>query len=320
MKQIFLIFSIFVLAGLAACQKNDLPSNPTIVSPINSLVLTVNGVDYIAKPSLIDGAIDDTLILNVQKPNDTAIVKQLTLSSGLNASGVGAGQALIFTNNLAAITVTGANTTTTYLVKMTFAPPPLLFVPLSSEGYVVNEKTQLLAAGNYDNFYEGYVGFSESWLGFYVVTPSTPAVQYGISAGFDDGSTQILHSTTSDAPWGDWGTNAVWRFNYNSTTYALTLVKTNWAITGSATGGAEEPLVYSTQTRLLTITSDLSAGSLIFDAQSSPVLTYGDGGSTSPNSKLISNGKPVNIASAGNYTITMDLSNPPYYVYQVVKN
>jgi hypothetical protein len=195
-----------------------------------------------------------------------------------------------------------------------------MYVPLSSEGYtVIPGTTQTIASGTYDNNYEGYIDFPVSWLGFYLVTPAT-GIEYGVNAGFSSGTTETLQQTTSAAPYGNWGTNGYWKFNYNATTLALTLVQTNWAITGSATGNNADVMVFSTTSKTWSITASLSAGSFQFTAQSTPAVIYGDAGTTVATGQLAANGTAISIPSAGNYTITMNLSNPPYYVYQVVKN
>ena len=54
MRKIFVAFAVLAGLSIAGC-KRELPENPTIVSPINSLILTVNGTDYIAKPSYAKG-------------------------------------------------------------------------------------------------------------------------------------------------------------------------------------------------------------------------------------------------------------------------
>lgn len=316
MRKIFVL--LIVLAGLiqAGC-KRDLADNPVIIFPVNSLVLTVNGADYIAKPSLVNGQLNDTLVLSVQKPNDTAYIKQLTLSPGLTTEQINK-EYLLFNDNLSSITVNGSGGSTVYHIRMEFQPAPSLYVPLSSEGYtVVPGQTQVIAAANYDNFYEGFIRFGSSWLGFFIVTPTVPMVRYGVNAGFGDGVTQVLHETTGDAPWGDWGINALWRFSYNSTTLALTVDRASLAITGSSTGGTPIPIEYNQGTRLLTVTTDLSPGTFLFDAQTFPAYKLGVSGT---GGKLASNGNAIEVAEAGNYTITLDLRNPPYYLFEMVKN
>ena len=127
----------------------------------------------------------------------------------------------------------------------------------------------------------------------------------------------VLHATTGDAPWGDWGTNAVWRFSYNSSTLALTLDRTAPSISGSATGGTPIPIEYNASTRLLTVTTDLSPWSFLFDAQTLPAYLLGVSGT---GGKVAPNGNTIEVAEAGNYTITLDLHNPPYYLFEMVKN
>lgn len=320
MKNILNYLAAICLLLVTACEKQKLPENPTIVSPISALILNVNGIDYTATPFLKNGALADTLRLNVQRPNVTALVKRISLAANSKAD-IESGANILFSDNVASINVTNAQgSVKKYFIKMLFTPPPIMYVPLSSESYTIKPGiTQTIASGTYDTKFEGYIEFDASWRGFYVVTNATPAVRYGINAGFDSGTTHTLQATTSAAPWGDWGINSYWKFNYNSETKALTLLKTNWAILGSATGNEVKNMIYAPTTKTWSLTATLAAGSFKFNSLNTPAIVYGDALATTNSGTLNTGGNNINIASAGPYIITLNLSKPPYYTYTIVK-
>ncbi len=107
-------------------------------------------------------------------------------------------------------------------------------------------------------------------------------------------------------------------------TYSLT--KTDWAVTGSATplGLAPEQsgpdqdhdMVYDKDTKIWSVTLDLSVGEIIFRANDAWDISFGGVGgflNTEENNAI-----PIGVA--GNYTINVDFSNPRRYTYTIVKN
>lgn len=81
-RNITLILITLCLAiGVVSCSEDSYPENPTLVSPISGLVLEVNGTDYVATPLLQeDGLLSKTLLVAVNQPSTTAIVKQIDVS------------------------------------------------------------------------------------------------------------------------------------------------------------------------------------------------------------------------------------------------
>lgn len=320
MKKIHNYLVATCLLLVFACEKQKLPENPTIVSSINALIVNVNGIDYTATPFLKNGALADTLRLNVQRPSATAVVKRISLANNSKAD-IENGTNILFTDNVATINITNAQgAVKKYFLKMIFTPPPMMYVPLSNESYTVRPgTTQTIASGNYDTKFEGYIEFKASWAGFYLVTNATPAVKYGVNAGFNSGTTHKLEVTTSAAPWGDWGANGYWKFNYNADTRELTLLKTDWAVLGSATGNQVKNMTYAPATKTWSLSATLAAGSFKFNSLNTPAIVYGDAVTTTNSGTLTSGGSNINVASAGTYTITLNLSKPPYYTYTIVK-
>ena len=109
--------------------------------------------------------------------------------------------------------------------------------------------------------------------------------------------------------------------NIGELTYEIT--KTHWSIQGSATGDQLESMTYDMAEQVWTITTDLSAGSFTFVSKDSKQyiadqnidIVYGMDNPI----YVKEDGEPISVESAGNYTITLDLSRPPYS-YKVIKN
>lgn len=100
----------------------------------------------------------------------------------------------------------------------------------------------------------------------------------------------------------------------------MTLLHTQWAVTGSAISSLKA-MTYSSETRLWSLDTDLSPGTLKFTTiaggYGDPIIVYG---ASEGLSKLSEEGTDIEIGTAGNYTITLNLSQPPYYDYSIKKN
>lgn len=80
-------------------RSEELPANPTIVSPVSSLVLSVEGMDYVAVPRLKeDKTLDNVLTLEVRKASTKAVVKSIVLADASQAN-VAVGDEVTFTGN-----------------------------------------------------------------------------------------------------------------------------------------------------------------------------------------------------------------------------
>ena len=100
-RNITLIFTTLCLAiGGASCSEDSYPENPTLVSPISGLVLEVIGTDYVATPLLQeDGLLSETLLVAVNQPSTTAIVKQIDISDPSATVNISEGDVITFSNN-----------------------------------------------------------------------------------------------------------------------------------------------------------------------------------------------------------------------------
>jgi starch-binding outer membrane protein SusE/F len=126
---------------------------------------------------------------------------------------------------------------------------------------------------------------------------------------------------------GNWGGNniavsggpGVFKVNADLPDKTYGWVKTTWAIIGDATVGGwstDTQMAYSIATRLWTVTTNLTAGGMKFRANGAWDINFGD---NNGDKKLQYGGNNISITTAGNYTITLDLSGA-IYKYKLVKN
>lgn len=101
-------------------------------------------------------------------------------------------------------------------------------------------------------------------------------------------------------------------------TYSETL--TNWGVIGDATGSWDNDtnMTYNKDTKVWTVTIDLTDQFIKFRANDGWDINYGDTGADG--ALEFNSPDNIKVAAAGNYTITLDLSNPRAYKYTLVKN
>lgn len=84
--------------------------------------------------------------------------------------------------------------------------------------------------------------------------------------------------------------------------------------------GSRAAMTYSPETRTWSAEVDLRSGALRFETI--PV-TSGDPtfelGLSSGISELAAGGEDIQVAESGTYDIMLELSNPPYYTYKIIK-
>ncbi|MCC8113699.1 MAG: hypothetical protein LIP03_06820 [Bacteroidales bacterium] len=343
-----MLVASFTLAA-TSCSDHDFPKNPTLVSPISGLIIEVNGEDYTALPSLTDnGTFSDTYLLSVKIPSRTATIVQLSFSDNTLTSDIQAGDEVTFEDNMLAITAyRNGSVVDKYCVEMSFNPPPYYYFIKSSDKdadgnryYLDLDNPQTIASGTYDEWYEGYVDLTMSnWDNVGLITSDLetyydynggpwPALSYYTWVGTAK-STPGTGYYPCDGPWNDWTvTNdnpdivspGVWHISFNSSTFEVYMTETQWCVSGSAVGSLT-PMTFSSDTRTWSLSTYLSAGSFLFET--TPV-TFGNPtfnlGLSSGISDIASGGDEIEIAQAGQYTIVLDLSNPPYYTYSLTQN
>lgn len=162
-RNITLILITLCLAiGVVSCSEDSYPENPTLVSPISGLVLEVNGTDYVATPLLQeDGLLSKTLLVAVNQPSTTAIVKQIDVSDPSATVNINVGDVITFRNNQFALEWTKGTQAETFLLEMSYNPPPVMYLVMSGEKgdyYGLNTETaQTIASITYNNLFEGYI-------------------------------------------------------------------------------------------------------------------------------------------------------------------
>jgi hypothetical protein len=181
-----------------------------------------------------------------------------------------------------------------------------------------NEETKVYSVKD-DGKYEGYLYFPEAET-YYKFT-KVPAWEQVNTIGDVDAGGQ-----SGTLLLGDWGNNIkvttgpgyyLVKADLNAKTYSNTL--TDWGLVGSATAGgwdSDQNMTYDPLTDRWTITADLVVGKIKFRANDAWDINLGD---DNADEKLEYGGADIDIAQAGNYTITMNLSEA-IYRYTVVKN
>lgn len=113
------------------------------------------------------------------------------------------------------------------------------------------------------------------------------------------------------------------------TKLTYTLTEAVWGITGDATPGGwpdgddnsldhDSMMTYNKDTKTWTLTLALTAGKIKFRANNKNwSLNFGD---TGADGTLEYGGSDITVPSAGNYTVTLDLSKPRAYTYSLKKN
>jgi hypothetical protein len=113
-----------------------------------------------------------------------------------------------------------------------------------------------------------------------------------------------------------------WRISVDLQAMTWSALKTTWALIGDFNGwGGDQAMTYDAVNGVWTATFDIAAaGGLKFRANGGWSINYGD---TGADGKLELDGANISIASAGNYTFTLNLNptgNPQAYTYTVKKN
>lgn len=114
-------------------------------------------------------------------------------------------------------------------------------------------------------------------------------------------------------------TAGYYRMNVDTEALTYTLTATSWGLVGDATGSwdVDQDMTYDADAKVWTITLDLVAGEIKFRANDAWDLNYGDDGADGSLEEGTAN---IPIGTAGNYTVTLDLSTPRAYTYTVIQN
>lgn len=211
---------------------------------------------------------------------------------------------------------------------MTVTPYSLeqfLYVPGAYQDWTPSS-AQIVRSPEKNNKYEGYIYFAAADKLAFKFTDA-PDWNNGIFGDeVDAGNSGKIVSPGKDFKVASTG---FWKINADLVAKTWTSTKTAWAITGSATPGGwpdpnnvagtmDQDMSYDATNKVMTITLNLNQGEMKFRANDAWDINLGDDGS---NGSLEYNGANIAIASAGNYTITLDMKGGNgKYTYIVKKN
>lgn len=194
---------------------------------------------------------------------------------------------------------------------------PTIYVPgnyQAASGYTSDwspDKAPALFSLKSDNKYEGYVYFANDGGMFKFTKEQNWTTNWG-----DDGLDLKLDPNGKDIPSAGAG---YYKMNVNLNTLTYSVLKTNWGVIGDATPtgwDSDTKMTYNATSKTWSITMNLKVGKIKFRANSDWALNYGD---RDANLTLEEGGDDIVISTAGNYTITMDLSKA-VYTYSLKKN
>lgn len=182
---------------------------------------------------------------------------------------------------------------------------------------------QLAASGFGKTDFEGYVFINDAAAQFKLTPAPNWDTEFGEAGATDGVFTGVLKAKPAKncgLPTAK-ATYYLIKADTDPTKLTYTLTETVWGIVGAATTGGWDnstPMTYDKDKKAWTITVDLKADEMKFRANNSWDINFGDTGGDG----TLEYGSPTNIKvpSAGNYTITLDLSKPREYTYTLKKN
>ncbi len=214
---------------------------------------------------------------------------------------------------------------TAYGSEQTFTTPAAivnLWVVGDFQGWNPSGATAMLTNTATDPIVRGYVYISNT-IGFKFVSQKNwdgPNYGLGTAAG----------SLSTDANAGNLNVPAAGYYfvevDLDKMTYAAT--KTDWGIIGDATANgwsSTSLMTYDVVNHVFTWTGDLGTGGMKFRGTDDWKFNFGGKAgdldpTNYPSGVAVAGGGNIPIATAGNYTITLDLSHSPNYTYALVKN
>ena len=121
------------------------------------------------------------------------------------------------------------------------------------------------------------------------------------------------------------GTGGYFLINVDTAALTYTLTETNWGVIGNATPtgwDSDTDMTYDPETKIWSVTLDLTEqeapdNGIKFRANDAWDLNIGD---NDADGTMEFGGANIGIPEDGNYTITLDLSNPRQYTYSISKN
>ncbi len=207
---------------------------------------------------------------------------------------------------------------TPYLVVINY---PSLWVPGDYQGWDPATAPKLSSKAD-NGIYEGYVYMTPSSSKKFKFTsdPDWNHTNYGWASSVTTGDnvTGTMNTTGGDlfTPNGGY---YLMKANKNTNTWSATV--TTWGVIGDAvpvTGwNSDLNMVFDATAKTWSVTTNLGVGAIKFRGNADWGLNFGDNGA---DLVMEYDGANIAIATAGNYTITLDLRAPWNYTYKLKKN
>ncbi|MCW9709111.1 SusE domain-containing protein [Fodinibius salsisoli] len=206
-------------------------------------------------------------------------------------------------------------TFTPYLVEVEY---PEIYVPggyQAASGYMTDwEPADAPALYSFedDDFYEGYVYIANAGAAFKFTAERNwnngDWGDTGADGTLDAGGDNIIAETAG-----------YYKMDVDLSNLTYSLTNTDWGVIGDATAGewdADQDMTYNPDTKVWTITTDLTAGEMKFRANDAWDLNYGD---AEGDGTLEAGADNIAVEEAGNYTVELNLSEVPY-TYSLTQN
>jgi starch-binding outer membrane protein SusE/F len=201
----------------------------------------------------------------------------------------------------------------TYLITPYTTELPKIAVPGNHQGWNPPVAPRLASSGFGQTDYEGFV-----WLdGEYKFLAPQPdgSFAWGATDWGDDGSfsgTLVEQNESNCGP----ATPGYYRVRANTTTLTYSAEPVSWGIVGAATPGSWDnstALEYNASTKKWTGVVAMTAGEYKFRANNAWTINLG--GDPDADGSMNYDGPNLSNATAGNYLVELDLSNPRKYTY-----
>jgi len=199
----------------------------------------------------------------------------------------------------------------TYEIKINYRS---LWIPGAYQGWSP-DKAMTIPSVKDDGKYAGYIYFSTASMFKFASKPNWDGPNYG------DGGAGLLSASGGDLNLPQAGYHWL-TADLNAMTWSAE--KRSWGLLGSATPtswDSDTDMIYDPATNTLKLTLNLTVGKIKFRLNDDWGFNYGDGDdSNAPDGVVDKGGKDIDVAVAGNYTVTLDFNDPVKFKYTLKKN
>lgn len=209
-------------------------------------------------------------------------------------------------------------TVTAYRDIVNYSFPQALFIAGNFQGWSPSTAPKIVdkfASGTTGSNYDGYIYFNDASPQFKMVKgPDWSFGDFGSAGGSNLGNGGPNLTLGQGA--------GVYRLQANTSnmTWSATRI-TTWGIIGSATAGgwgASTAMTYDIAGGFYVLTTNLTAGELKFRANNDWAINFGD--NNPADGKPEYGGDNIQITTAGNYTITLDIGIAGNFAYTIRRN